>query len=208
MTSKKWSRRSFTGSRSGHGSHAETRGIPRGVRRTLEVRERMLWFSVVAARWALLRPSRPSYIAVQDLKVFRNWTARIALIELKKARLPPDLAFTLRDSSTSRDVSLHPPVLKFVHVNALLPTHGQRPFSHRSFHSSTRARGYHPLTSSALVVSHHLDGLSLLLVVGLLHPTARQDSQCCRSGRPAPEDAGDVDPFPLRIHPSKLFPRW
>jgi len=62
-------------------------------------------------------------------------------VRIEKARLPPDLAFTLRDSSTSRDTSLHPPVLKFVLVNVLLPAHAQRPLSHRRFHSSTRVCG-------------------------------------------------------------------
>jgi hypothetical protein len=124
----------------------------------------------------------------------------------EKARLPPDLAFTLRDSLTSRDASLHPPVLKFVLVNVLLPTRGQRPCSHRRFHSSTRVKRYQPLTSSVPVVSHHLDGLSTLLVVGLFRPTARQDSQCCPNLRPASEDVGGHVRFPTAHSPFEEFP--
>ena len=65
---------------------------------------------------------------------------------------------------------------------------------------------YHPLTSSVPVVSHHLDGLSTLLGVGLFRPTARQDSQRFQTVRPASEDVGNHVPFPTAHSPFEEFP--
>jgi hypothetical protein len=68
---------------------------------------------------------------------------------------------------------------------------------------------YHPHTSAALVVSHHPDGLSHPMVLGLLRPSTGQDSLRFGHTRPEPKPW----PFACRSrqrhsHPSKISPRW
>jgi hypothetical protein len=66
--------------------------------------------------------------------------------------------------------------MRFVRVNVLPSICLKRPLSRPGFHPWPRARGYQPLAGSVLVVSHHLDGLGSLQVLGLLRPSTEQDS--------------------------------
>jgi hypothetical protein len=68
---------------------------------------------------------------------------------------------------------------------------------------------YHPRAPAALVVSHHLDGLSRPEIPGLLHPGTGQDSPRFGPTRPTPKCGPDTSRSQQRCsHPSKISPRW
>jgi len=91
--------------------------------------------------------------------------------------------------------------LEFIRVNRpASDTTVEAPLPNRGFHPSVSCSRYQPLTRSALVVSHHLDGFGSLQLLGLLHPRARQDSLRFRPVWPA-----SVDDGPSRIFPDSAF---
>jgi len=121
----------------------------------------------------------PLRVAAMDFRVFAPGPAVIREFDWDGSL--HDLARAFRDfpREDGMRASTHPPVVEFVRVNR--PASDIQPGGPtlRRFHPPDSFPRYQPWNSAALVVSHHLDGLSQPSVLGLLRPRARQDSLRC-----------------------------